>query len=67
MKYDKEKIKVRLEEKGIPIAIISQLLDLLETCEFARFAPVKDEKKMKEAYDASVELISVLESKLKSK
>jgi hypothetical protein len=38
---------------------------LLETCEFARFAPVKDEQKMKEAYNNSVELISVLESKLK--
>lgn len=62
---NKEKIKAQLFAKGIDETIINQLHDLLEVCEFARFAPVKDEKKMKEAYDKSVELISILESKLK--
>jgi uncharacterized membrane protein len=62
---NKDKIKSLLQSKNIETASINQLLELLETCEFARFAPVKDEQKMKEAYNNSVELISVLESKLK--
>ncbi len=62
---NKEKIKSQLEAKNIDSSTINQLVELLEVCEFARFAPVKDGKKMKEAYDKSVELISLLESKLK--
>jgi len=61
---NKEKIKSQLEAKNIDKAIVNQLLELLETCEFARFAPVKNEEKMKDAYNNSVELISVLENKL---
>lgn len=62
---NKEKIKLQLEIKSIDSNTITQLLELLEVCEFARFAPVKDGNKMKEAYDKSVELISILQSKLK--
>jgi hypothetical protein len=62
---NKEKIKSQLEAKNVEVSTTNQLLELLEVCEFARFAPVKDEKKMKEAYDKSVELISILENKLK--
>lgn len=62
---NKEKIKSLLDLKDVDSNTTNQLLQLLETCEFARFAPVKDEQKMKDAYECSVELISVLESKLK--
>ncbi len=62
---NKEKIKSLLDLKDVDSNTTNQLLQLLETCEFARFAPVKDEQKMKDAYERSVELISVLESKLK--
>jgi hypothetical protein len=62
---NKEKIKSQLEAKNIETGTITQLLELLEVCEYARFAPVKDENKMKVAYDKSVELISILENKLK--
>ena len=62
---NKEKIKSNLQEKSIDNQTIARVLELLEKCEFARFAPVKDEQKMKEAYDQSVELISQLEAKLK--
>jgi len=62
---NKEKIKEQLAAKNIELNTINQLLELLEACEFARFAPLKNGEKMKEAYDKSVELISVLESKLK--
>jgi hypothetical protein len=62
---NKDKIKSLLTAKSVEPSVISRLLELLETCEFARFAPVKDENKMKDAYNDSVELISLLESKLK--
>lgn len=62
---NKDKIKSQLKSKQVEDKDVAQLLDLLEICEFARFAPVKDDKKMREAYDKSVELISILESKLK--
>jgi hypothetical protein len=62
---NKEKIRGTLQQKAVDENTIVKLLELLETCEFARFAPVKDEKKMKEAYELSVELISQLEAKLK--
>jgi Ca2+/Na+ antiporter len=61
---NKEKIKLELASKSIDHNTIIQLIELLETCEFARFAPVKNEEKMKEAYNNSVELISLLENKL---
>lgn len=62
---NKDKIKSALGQKSIDPTTVSQLLELIETCEFARFAPVKDDRRMKEAYDQSVELISTLENKIK--
>jgi hypothetical protein len=62
---NKDKIKSQLEIKKVETHTIAQLIELLEVCEFARFSPEKDHKKMKDAYDKSVELISVLENKLK--
>lgn len=62
---NKGKIESSLRAKEVEENVIIQLLELLELCEFARFAPVKNNEKMKDAYQKSAELISVLESKLK--
>lgn len=62
---NKGKIESSLRAKEVEENVIIQLLELLELCEFARFAPVKDNEKMKDAYQKSAELISILESKLK--
>lgn len=64
---NKSKIEEMLSQKGVELEPIQKIINVLETCEFARFAPVKDEKKMKQAYQDAIEIISLLEDKLKNK
>ncbi len=62
---NKDKIKDTLKQKGIEQSLIDRLISIIETCEFARFSPVKTKEKMNETYQESIELISILDSKMK--
>jgi hypothetical protein len=60
----KEKINNTLTEKGVENAQIQKLNDILNTCEFARYAPNTGQTEMGNLYDDTADLIEKLEEKL---
>lgn len=61
----KEKIRDVLQEKKIDENLVTRLLDHLETCEFARYAPSQATAGLPEIYDRSVEMLSEIEKQLR--
>ena len=57
----KDRLSEILTEKKINEELIISILDVIERCEMARFAPVDDIDNMEDIYNLSVELISNLE------
>ena len=57
-------VKEMMTGKNVSEDIINQFIELLNNCEFARFAPGDPEKKMEELYDKGVEVITKAEKKL---
>ncbi len=54
-----------LNEKGAPEALIQELVQALNNCEFARFAPGETGKKMEELYSQGIEIITKIEKTVK--
>lgn len=50
-----------LTKKGVDESRLTQLMNLLDVCEMARFSPSRNPDSMKKAYDDSVDLITYLE------
>ena len=61
----REKAKQRLNEKQVDEALIDHFLELIDECEFARYAPSSEEGKMDKLYKQSITNISQLQQKLK--
>lgn len=59
-----ETVKEMMESKNVPEDIINQFIELLNSCEYARFAPGDPEKKMEELYEKGVEVITKAEKNL---
>ena len=57
-------VKEMMESKNVPEDIVNQFIELLNSCEYARFAPGDPEKKMEELYDKGVEVITKAEKNL---
>ncbi|MPM60810.1 hypothetical protein SDC9_107664 [bioreactor metagenome] len=62
---NKEKITSVLEEKGVEKALIDQLINILNTCEFARFAPGSGQQEMGNLYEETIRVISEIEGIIK--
>lgn len=60
-----ENVTVVLEGKELPAEIISQLKEIIHTCEFARFAPGTGQLQMGNLYEESVDIIMSLERSIK--
>ena len=58
---NKENIALILTEKAVPEATIKQMLHVLSTAEFARYAPTSDSA-MHELYEDTIKIINQLES-----
>lgn len=58
-------VKQKLKEKAADELIINEFVDVLESCEYARFAPGDKEKKMDELYGRAQKLIIKTEKQLK--
>lgn len=56
----KDNIADILRQKAVPEALIAHMLDVLQTAEFARYAPATDGE-MQQMYDNTVQLINQLE------
>ena len=60
-----DSVSTRLASKGVGDESISRFIEVLNKCEFARFAPGDSTALMNEAYNDSIRLISMIESELK--
>ena len=60
-----ESVKEIMLSKEVSEEIVNEFIDLLNSCEFARFAPGDPSKKMDELYQKGIELITKAEKLLK--
>jgi len=58
-------VGISLGGKNVPAEIVSKLTGTIEMCEFARFAPATDTVQMDQVYIETVELISIIEERLR--
>lgn len=62
----RDNIKSVLTEKSIPQTAIDAVVELLDNCEFAKYAPAAATSGMKETYDSAVNIINNLEKSFKN-
>ena len=60
---NKETVKTALENKGLASGLITELLDFLNRCEFAQFAPGSGGENLQSVYDEAAALIDNLNGK----
>ncbi|OPZ30900.1 MAG: hypothetical protein BWZ00_00764 [Bacteroidetes bacterium ADurb.BinA174] len=63
----KDNIEKELSNYGIGNELIGKFMQILNTCEFARYAPAESDAAMDKLYSETVEVIGEMESKLKRK
>ncbi len=63
----KDNIEAELSAKDIDNELISRFMQILNTCEFARYAPVESDTAMEKVYNDAVAAIGEMENKLKKK
>jgi hypothetical protein len=61
----KENISEVLSSRGVGESLIKELLDILNQCEFARYAPSNQVGQMQGIYDSAISLITKLEGEIK--
>lgn len=61
-----DSVSERLADKEVSEESISKFIEVLNNCEFARFAPGEGKGRMNEIYNESILLISQIEGELKS-
>ncbi|MFA6360898.1 MAG: protein BatD, partial [Dysgonamonadaceae bacterium] len=63
----KNNIGAALSSYGVNESLIQTFMHILDTCEFARYAPVESSAAMDEIYKEATEAIGKMENVLKSK
>ncbi len=66
-KLTKDNIEAELANKGVEDSLIKEFMNILNTCEFARYAPVESDTAMDKLYKEAVSAIGQMEGKLKIK
>ena len=61
----KDNIEAELTNYGVQEALIAEFIDVLNECEYARYAPGNENEAMDKVYSASVEVISKMENSIK--
>jgi hypothetical protein len=61
---NKGNVETELSKKNVSIELINQLTEILNTCEFARYAPATGHAEMGNLYNDTIKLISNLEDVL---
>lgn len=64
-RLSKDNIEDELRKYGVNDILISEFINALNDCEFARFAPGSDNQAMDKVYSASLEVISKMENSIK--
>ncbi|MCQ2210762.1 MAG: BatD family protein [Paludibacteraceae bacterium] len=62
---DKDNIEMKLTDHNVAPQTIKNFMDILQTCEFARFAPSESHEYMDDLYNKTVDLIGLLEEQIK--
>lgn len=62
---NKDNVEAELKSRQVDEALISQLLAILNTCEFARYAPNSGQQEMGTLFEDTIRAISDLEEKIK--
>jgi hypothetical protein len=62
---NKENIHSKMTEKGIDDALIQKLIDTLNTCEYASYAPNTGQQEMGNLYEDAVDAIGKVEDHFK--
>ncbi len=62
-----DKIKTLLESKGISAELIGEVENVINKCEYARYAPAKDESAEENIYSQTLSLISNIEKAINRK
>jgi hypothetical protein len=60
-----ETVNQRLKAKAVKEESIEEFTEVLNNCEYARFAPGDKNRKMNEIYDSALQIISKIENELK--
>ena len=63
--HSMDSVRAIMTNKNVTEDIVNEFVDLLNTCEFARFAPGDANKKMDDLYQKGIELITKAEKLLK--
>ena len=61
----KDNVEAKLKSRQVDETHIKQLMNILNTCEFARYAPNSGQQEMGNLFDETVQVISNLEEKIK--
>ncbi|MEI8084751.1 MAG: BatD family protein [Paludibacter sp.] len=61
----KDRVEIELANRGIELSITNQFIQILNTCEFARYAPNSGQQEMGNLYAETMEAISQLEELIK--
>jgi BatD DUF11 like domain len=61
----REKVLEETSNKKIETDIIKKFLEILDTCEYARYAPIEDNTQMDSVYKDAITVISQIEQKMK--
>lgn len=57
----RDNIAEKLDAKGVPSETVAEVLDVLDTCEMARFTPMNSDSEMSAMYNKAVEAIRNIE------
>jgi hypothetical protein len=62
---NRERASAALLNKGIDQEIVSELMKIIDDCEFARYAPAAFSGTMKEVYDGAAKVMGIFEKQIK--
>ena len=62
---NKENVSEKLQDKGTDASVVQQLVETMNDCEFARYAPGDPSQTMDKIYAAATEVINKMESSIK--
>jgi hypothetical protein len=66
-RLSKNNIESELSKQGVSEELAGRFMQILDTCEFARYAPAESEAGMDRIYQDTVEAIGAMENKLRKK
>ncbi len=64
---DKETIKDRLVDGGVPQNVADEYVSLLDTCEYARYAPSSEGESLQEVYKKALDVVGIMDGSLNKK